>query len=85
MGIPGFMSWMRKNCVNSHITSLAFVDNLYIDLNHIIHPAINPNNEVIPPPVTMAGIIANVWGRIMEVVDIANPRKLVFISVGNTL
>ena len=54
-------------------------DNLYLDMNGIIHPACHPADK--PPPPTEHDIYLAVFDYLDRVFAIVRPRKLLYIAV----
>mmetsp|Transcript_31295 Transcript_31295/g.28469 ORF Transcript_31295/g.28469 Transcript_31295/m.28469 type:complete len:85 (-) Transcript_31295:2918-3172(-) len=57
------------------------VDNLYLDMNGIIHPCTHPENLPIPRPVTEEEMFNNIFKYIDMIIDIVKPKKLVYFAI----
>ena len=55
-------------------------DNLYLDMNGIVHPCSHPEDR--PPPKTEAEMMLEVFKYTERVVNMVRPRKLLMIAVG---
>ncbi|KAK3229600.1 hypothetical protein Dsin_001481 [Dipteronia sinensis] len=93
MGIPSFYRWVTERypkCVVSaredgavdttrpNPNGLEF-DNLYLDLNGIIHPCFHPQG--LPAPKTHEEVFEAVYKYIDRIFSIIRPRKLLFLAV----
>lgn len=58
-------------------------DNLYLDMNGIVHPCSHPEDK--PPPATEAEMMLEVFKYTDRVVNMVRPRKLLMIAVGMSL
>ena len=56
------------------------MDNLYLDMNGIVHPCSHPEDR--PPPATEHEMMLEVFKYTERVVNMARPRKLLMIAVG---
>ena len=56
------------------------MDNLYLDMNGIVHPCSHPEDK--PPPSTEAEMMLEVFKYTDRVVNMVRPRKLLMIAVG---
>lgn len=55
-------------------------DNLYLDMNGIVHPCSHPEDR--PPPATEEEMMLAVFKYTDRVVNMVRPRKLLLIAVG---
>ena len=55
-------------------------DNLYLDMNAIVHPCSHPEDR--PAPTTEADMMLAVFEYTDRVVNMVRPRKLLMIAVG---
>lgn len=55
-------------------------DNLYLDMNGIVHPCSHPEDK--PPPQTEEEMMLEVFKYTDRVVNMVRPRKLLMIAVG---
>lgn len=55
------------------------LDNLYLDMNAIVHPCSHPENK--PPPETEEEMMLEIFSYTSRVLNIARPRKLLMIAV----
>lgn len=57
-------------------------DNLYLDMNGIVHPCSHPEDR--PPPATEEDMMLAVFEYTERVVNMVRPRKLLMIAVGTS-
>ncbi|CAK72331.1 unnamed protein product (macronuclear) [Paramecium tetraurelia] len=81
MGVPAFFRWLcarnpkallevLENSDESCLSNNPDIDNLYLDMNGIIHPCSHPDQGGIPIPVTYDDMFVNVFHYIDRLVDI---------------
>jgi 5'-3' exoribonuclease 2 len=58
------------------------VDNLYLDMNGIVHPCSHPEDR--PAPSTEGEMMMEVFKYTDRVLKMARPRKLLMIAVGTS-
>ena len=91
MGVPAFFKWLSTkypkiivDCIESdeplqpNPNGLEF-DNLYLDMNGIIHPACHPEDQ--PPPSTEEDMCIAVFEYLQRIFTAIRPRKLCFIAI----
>ncbi|XP_047155317.1 5'-3' exoribonuclease 3-like [Vigna umbellata] len=91
MGVPAFYRWLTDKYprvvqdVDKAMQDPNGVkyDNLYLDMNAIIHPCFHPdsNHDDIPLPTTFEDVFRNVFDYIDRLVDTVRPRKLVYMAI----
>ncbi|CAO2841048.1 unnamed protein product [Amaranthus hypochondriacus] len=88
MGVPAFYRWLvdkypkivvnHLNCVDP--LELEF-DNLYLDMNNIIHPCFHPDHNTMSPPTTFDQVFQNIYAYIDRLITIVKPRKLLYLAI----
>ncbi|PNX99751.1 5'-3' exoribonuclease 3-like protein [Trifolium pratense] len=88
MGVPSFYRWLINKypkAVTNTNTSTVEYDNLYLDMNSIIHPCFHPNdddnniNKI--SPTTFDQVFTNMFDYIDHLVTIVKPRKLLYMAI----
>ncbi|KAK2996247.1 hypothetical protein RJ639_024748 [Escallonia herrerae] len=96
MGVPSFYRWLVNKYPNIVVnakeergegldTSLENpngmeFDNLYLDMNGIIHPCFHPEDEEFRPT-TFEEVFTNIFGYIDRLFNIVRPRKLLYLAI----
>ncbi|KAJ1440744.1 putative 5-3 exonuclease [Sesbania bispinosa] len=93
MGVPAFYRWLvnkyPKVVEDVNATTMANpndgvgYDNLYLDMNSIIHPCFHPEEDPNspPPPTTFDEVFTNIFNYIDGLVSIVRPRKLLYMAI----
>lgn len=55
-------------------------DNLYLDMNGIIHPCVHP--EKGPVPTTEEEMFREIFLYVDRIVEVTNPKKLLYLAIG---
>ncbi|KAI5191163.1 5'-3' exoribonuclease 4 [Nematocida sp. AWRm77] len=80
MGVPSLFRWMaRKYPKTISPVKGEEVDNLYLDLNGIIHPCCHPVNK--PAPESEEEMFREIFKTIDYLVDLVRPKELLYIAV----
>lgn len=86
MGVPKFYRWLSErypqiNQVISDSTLLPEFDNLYLDMNGIIH-ACTHDNDTTAKALTFREMIQGIFAYIDRIVsEIVKPKKLLFMAI----
>lgn len=93
MGVPAFFRWLctrnpsalwevveNSEDFNS-CSDNPEIDNLYLDMNGIIHPCSHPENSGIPTPITLNDMFVNVFNYVDRVMDLVRPKKLIYMAI----
>ena len=88
MGVPKFYRWLSErypqiNQIISDSTLLPEFDNLYLDMNGIIHACSHPNdNDTTAKALTFREMIQGMFAYIDRIVsEIVKPKKLLFMAI----
>lgn len=57
------------------------IDNFYIDMNGLIHPACNPKGENIKVPANFEEQCANIYDYIDKLMNIVRPKKTLYLAI----
>jgi 5'-3' exoribonuclease 2 len=92
MGVPVFFKWMcmrnpkilqdaRESEPESFESGNPAIDNFYVDMNGLIHPACNPKGENIKEPSNFQEQCENIYEYIDKIMNIVRPRSLVYLAI----
>ncbi|XP_047139268.1 5'-3' exoribonuclease 1 isoform X1 [Hydra vulgaris] len=85
MGVPKFYRWLseRYPCLSQIIkeNQIPEFDNLYLDMNGIIHPCSHPNDDDPHFRITEAQIFKNIFNYIEVLFRIIKPKQNFFMAV----
>lgn len=84
-GVPKFYMWLseRYPLINHDVTSdvsMPEIDNLYLDMNGIIHPCTHGNSEQLVD-LTQSEMFLKIFAFLDELVHIVKPQKLLFLAI----
>ncbi|KZS98087.1 putative 5-3 exonuclease [Sistotremastrum niveocremeum HHB9708] len=88
MGVPALFRWLQKKYPKIVIPVVEEVppnpnraeyDNLYLDMNAIVHPCTHPEGR--PPPRTEEEMMMAIFAYTERIVAMIRPRKLLFMAV----
>lgn len=92
MGVPSFFRWLSRkypkiispvieeeNDLYTNTNPNGELDNLYLDMNGIVHPCSHPENK--PPPENEDEMLLAVFEYTNRVLNMARPRKVLYIAV----
>ncbi|KAJ7981220.1 5'-3' exoribonuclease [Quillaja saponaria] len=99
MGVPSFYRWLtnkypkvvekaieqKGDCLDTSMPNpngMEF-DNLYLDMNGIIHPCFHPDvdHPAFTPPITFEEVFSNIFAYIDRLFGIVRPRKLLYMAI----
>ncbi|XP_053565993.1 5'-3' exoribonuclease 1 isoform X2 [Bombina bombina] len=85
MGVPKFYRWIseRYPCLSEVVKEhqIPEFDNLYLDMNGIIHQCSHPNDEDVHFRITEDKIFADIFHYLEVLFRIIKPRKVFFMAV----
>ena len=87
MGVPKFYRWLSERYpqINQMISDnilLPEIDNLYLDMNGIIHACTHPNDDSTASTLTLREMMLAIFRYIDRMVtEIAKPQKLLFMAI----
>lgn len=85
MGVPAFFRWLSKKYpsivvqCDDGVKGEYHFDNLYLDMNGIIHPCSHPENK--PPPANEEEMFLAIFEYVENIMKIVKPKKLVYMAV----
>ncbi|XP_059430201.1 5'-3' exoribonuclease 3-like [Corylus avellana] len=96
MGVPSFYRWLTNKyptvvvkaredegeCINTSLPNPNGIefDNLYLDMNLIIHFCFQPANQPCPPK-TFEEVFNNIFEYVDNLFSIVRPRKLLYMAI----
>nr|pir hypothetical protein Y39G8C.b - Caenorhabditis elegans [Caenorhabditis elegans] len=85
MGVPKFYRWTseRYPCLSEVIneSQIPEFDNLYLDMNGIIHNCSHPNDDDVTFRITEDEIFVNIFAYIENLYNLIRPQKVFFMAV----
>ncbi|KAK6023488.1 XRN 5'-3' exonuclease [Ostertagia ostertagi] len=85
MGVPKFYRWIseRYPCLSEVIsdTEIPEFDNLYLDMNGIIHNCSHPNDDDVNFRISQEQIFSDIFAYIDKLFNIIRPQKVFFLAV----
>uniref|UniRef100_A0A8R1E575 Uncharacterized protein n=1 Tax=Caenorhabditis japonica TaxID=281687 RepID=A0A8R1E575_CAEJA len=85
MGVPKFYRWTseRYPCLSEVIneSQIPEYDNLYLDMNGIIHNCSHPNDDDVTFRITEEEIFDNIFAYIENLYNLIRPQKVFFMAV----
>lgn len=90
MGIPAFFRWLQRKYPNivepfddgsldPATKQKIWFDNLYLDMNNIIHPCTHPEDK--PPPQNEEEMFEAIFEYTEKVIAMVKPRHLVYLAI----
>ena len=73
-----FFNKIKSNSSNDQET-MPSIDNLYFDMNGIIHPCAHPEGR--EPPLSLAEIFNSIFDYCDKIIRIIKPQKLIFFAI----
>ncbi|KAE8772930.1 5'-3' exoribonuclease 2 [Hordeum vulgare] len=94
MGVPSFYRWLVEKYPNIVTPAVeeedchagggaaVYFDNLYLDMNGIIHPCFHPEDQTAcPPPATFDDVFRSMFDYMDLLLRIVRPRRLLYLAV----
>ncbi|WCJ41890.1 5'-3' exoribonuclease 2 [Euphorbia peplus] len=91
MGVPAFYMWLLNKYpkIVSHAQQSNSIhnpngmefDNLYLDMNGIIHPCFHPDDHHHSPPTTFEEVFINIYEYIDHIFRIVRPRNILYLAI----
>ncbi|KAL4567269.1 hypothetical protein LXL04_022848 [Taraxacum kok-saghyz] len=97
MGVPSFYRWLAEKYPKIVVDAVETTeekdgapaknpngrefDNLYLDMNGIIHPCFHPEHDDLNSPETYEEVFSNIFEYIDWIMMIVRPRKLLYLAI----
>ncbi|VDK17849.1 unnamed protein product [Anisakis simplex] len=85
MGVPKFYRWIseRYPCLSEIVTDrqIPEFDNLYLDMNGIIHSCTHPNDDDVSFRISEEQIFRDIFHYIDTLFSIIEPKKVFFMAI----
>lgn len=89
MGVPRFFKWLseRYPCVIAPVndTTIPTVDNLYLDMNGIIHNCTHNNDSNVKQMLTEKELVLRIFQYIDQLFNLIQPRQYFFMAIDGML
>ena len=85
MGVPAFFRWLSRKYpsivvqADDGTAGQYHFDNLYLDMNGIIHPCSHPENK--PPPANEEEMFLAIFEYVEDILAIVRPKKVLYMAV----
>ncbi|CAL6099758.1 5'-3'_exoribonuclease 2 [Hexamita inflata] len=81
MGIPTLFRWLKDRYpkILQNNDAAPRVDNLYIDMNGMIHPCFHPEGRDAPK--NLNEVFQEIFIYLDKIMEIANPQKLLYLAI----
>lgn len=83
MGVPGLYSWLlrRWSDLSDPIDSAFSCENLYVDMNGIIHPCCHSDNSLLDKPTTDQEKFKRIGEELIDLIRVSKPQNVVYLAV----
>uniref|UniRef100_A0A3Q4MHM2 5'-3' exoribonuclease 2 n=2 Tax=Pseudocrenilabrinae TaxID=318546 RepID=A0A3Q4MHM2_NEOBR len=75
MGVPAFFRWLSRK----YPSIIVEFDNLYLDMNGIIHPCTHPEDK--PAPKNEDEMMVAIFEYIDRLFNIVRPRRVLYMAI----
>uniref|UniRef100_A0A3Q3F0L7 5'-3' exoribonuclease 2 n=1 Tax=Labrus bergylta TaxID=56723 RepID=A0A3Q3F0L7_9LABR len=76
MGVPAFFRWLSRKYPNPNEVEF---DNLYLDMNGIIHPCTHPEDKAAPK--NEDEMMVAIFEYIDRLFNIVRPRRVLYMAI----
>ncbi len=82
MGVPKFFKWLVDNCPSTiFFDPKLHIDNLFLDMNCLIHPCCREKNENGDLPKNEEEMISKVIAYVDKLIKISKPKNSVYLAI----